>query len=60
MNCTSRRTTAGNVAWLRPVRTDASVENQRTRLLLAINDAELMGFEATKSALISMLQELES
>ena len=45
--------------YLRSIRTDHRRPVERNRLLLAINDAERLGFEATKAALIDMLKHHE-
>ena len=47
-------------AFLRPVRTNLTCVAERERLILAINEAEQLGFENTKAALISMLYEHEA
>lgn len=59
MDNTYRNISADKTAWLRPLHNDSSHEQKRIRLLLAINDANEMGFDSTKAALISLLQELE-
>lgn len=46
-------------AYLRPIRNDHSRPVERNRLLLAINDADQLGFEATKAALVDLLRQLE-
>lgn len=46
--------------YLRSIRTDHSRFVERHRLLLAINDANRLGFDATKTALVDLLKQLEN
>lgn len=46
--------------WLRPVQTDFTYPESRTRLLLAISDAERMGFTETRQSLVEILLSLET
>ncbi len=47
-------------AWLRPAPTDVSFQQRRTQLLLAISDADRMGFDNTKQSLVELLRTLET
>jgi len=46
--------------YLRPIRNDGTPPVERNRLLLAINEADQLGFEATRNALIELLRQHES
>lgn len=59
MNDTVESKQQDQTAWLRPASTDFSHLESRTRLLLAISDAESMGFHATQQSLVGLLQALE-
>jgi hypothetical protein len=44
------------VAYLNPIGSDFSRSEERNRLMLAISDADALGFDSTKDALIEMLR----
>lgn len=55
----SSQSLVDRAAYLRPIRNDDSHPVERNRLLLAINDADQLGFEATKAALVDLLKQHE-
>ena len=59
MNDAINETVLEPTEWLRPHQTDFCHLESRTNLLLAISDAEAMGFEGTRQSLVELLQALE-
>ena len=60
MPSNNRQSLNERAPYLRPIRNDHNRPVERNRLLLAINDADRLGFEATKAALVDLLRQHES